>query len=69
MTVIRSASGMRIDCDTCGTHTASSNWSDQDLRDQARFVRHAERDWCGDCWAARSDTAEPAAPDDGPAAA
>lgn len=53
MTVVRSASGTRIDCDECGEHTASTSWSADDLRERASFVEHEGRDWCPDCWSTR----------------
>ena len=62
MTVVRSASGTRIDCDACGEHTASSSWSADDLRERTSFVVHEGRDWCPDCWDARDR------PDDEPPA-
>jgi len=54
VTVVRSASGTRIDCDACGEHTASSSWSADDLRSSTRFVLYDGRDWCPDCWDERS---------------
>jgi hypothetical protein len=53
VTVVRSASGTRIDCDACGEHAASTTWSAEDLRSRASFVAHEGRDWCPDCWGAR----------------
>jgi len=58
MTLVRSASGTRIDCDRCGGHTASSTWSADDLRSSARFVLHEGRDWCPDCWGGREKSAD-----------
>jgi hypothetical protein len=55
VTVVRSASGTRIDCDECGEHTASTTWSADDLRARARFVVHEGRDWCPGCWGARDE--------------
>lgn len=74
MTVIASAAGARIDCDTCGHHaTASAAYAPPSLRHETGFVLHGGRDWCPGCWAQHTEarfTRAAASPvDDGPAAA
>lgn len=51
MTVIRSASGTRIDCDNCGEHTASPELSAPQLRAATGYVRPAGQgsDFCPRC--------------------
>ena len=50
MTVIRSASGSRIDCDECAHHTAAPSLSIEDLRRTTGYVSHRGRDFCPSCW-------------------
>ena len=73
MTVIRSASGVRIDCDGCGEYTASPGFSIEVLRRATGYVHHGDRDWCPDCCkeraASRFRASEPRRGDSGPAAA
>ena len=49
MTVLASASGTRIDCDRCGSHTASPDLAVAVLRHATGFVRHDDQDLCPDC--------------------
>ena len=49
MTVVRSASGVRVDCDGCGDHAASPGLSIEVLRRATGYVQHEDRDWCPDC--------------------
>jgi hypothetical protein len=49
MTVVASASGTRIDCDSCGEHTASPDLTVDELRRVAGFVVVAGRDYCPVC--------------------
>ena len=73
MTVVRSASGVRIDCDDCGDHAASPALPIEALRRATGYVQHEDRDWCPDCsrerTASRFRSAEPKPGDSGPAAA
>ena len=73
MTVIASAAGARIDCDTCGRHATTPAYAPQTLRHETGFVLHGGRDWCPGCWNRHTETrfSRVAAPtiDDGPAAA
>ena len=72
MTVLRSASGTRIECDRCSDHAASTSLSPDQLRRESGYVRHHDRDWCPTCWNAHGSTeASMRRPprDDGPAAA
>ena len=73
MTVIRSASGVRIDCDGCREHAASPGLSIEVLRRATGYVQHGDRDWCPDCWRQRAASRLPASgprrDDSGPAAA
>ncbi|HEX5858069.1 MAG TPA: hypothetical protein VFY91_08170 [Microbacterium sp.] len=73
MTVIASAAGARIDCDTCGLHATASAYVPDTLRLEAGFVLHGGRDWCPGCWSrhteARFSRVAAAPADDGPAAA
>ena len=50
MTVLRSASGSRIDCDCCPHHTAAASLSLEVLRTTTGYVRHGGRDFCPSCW-------------------
>jgi len=50
MTVIASASGVRIDCDACGQHTTAAARPLETLRLETGFVLHKGRDWCPGCW-------------------
>jgi hypothetical protein len=73
MTVVASAAGARIDCDTCGRHATTPAYAPHTLRHETGFVFHGGRDWCPDCWSRHTEArfsrvaAHPA--DDGPAAA
>ena len=73
MTVIGSASGVRIDCDGCREYAASPGLAIEVLRRATGFVQHGNRDWCPDCWreraASRFRASEPRRDDNGPAAA
>jgi hypothetical protein len=73
MTVIASASGVRIDCDACGYHTTATASPLERLRFESGFVLHAGRDWCPDCWTGHGLAGlagrDGGADDDGPAAA
>ena len=73
MTVIASAAGARIDCDSCGSHATAAAYAPHTLRIETGFVQHAGRDWCQGCWSRHTQArfsrgaARPA--DDGPTAA
>ena len=73
MTVIASAAGARIDCDTCGHHATALASAPHALRLETGFVLHGGRDWCPRCWNRHTETrfSRVAAPpgDDDPAAA
>ena len=57
MTILRSASGTRIECDQCGEHVASASLTIDQLRREAGFVNDTERDWCPTCWESPADEA------------
>ena len=72
MTILRSASGTRIDCDECGEYAASPSLSLDVLMRATGFVRTGGRDLCPACWSEHASRSR--APDDrsggnGPAAA
>ena len=73
MTVVRSASGVRIDCDQCGQHAGAAVRSVEALRHATGYVRHRGGDLCAHCSAglttagAREPSRPP--PDRGPRAA
>ena len=72
MTVIRSASGTRIDCDECREHTGMPAPSVEALRRATGYVRHRGRDLCPSCWSSLTGAASQPSPsptDHGPAAA
>jgi len=73
MTVLRSASGSRIDCDECSHHTAAASLSPEVLRSMTGYVHHDDRDLCPGCWyrhtASHSGTSGPTPGDEGPTAA
>jgi hypothetical protein len=73
MTVLRSASGVRIDCDECAHHAAASALAIEQLRRAAGYVSDRGRDFCPSCWyehtAPRSSTSFQPSIGDGPAAA
>lgn len=50
MTVLRSASGSRIDCDECEHHVAASSLSIETLRRATGYVHSRGRDFCPSCW-------------------
>lgn len=49
MTVVRSASGTRIDCDECAEHTAAPSLSLDVLRRESGYVSDGRRDFCPSC--------------------
>jgi hypothetical protein len=49
MTVVRSASGTRIDCDECPEYTAAPSLSLDVLRRATGFVSDGSRDLCPSC--------------------
>jgi len=65
MTIVRSASGIRIDCDRCEEHAGAPSRSVEALRRATGYVTHGGHDLCPTCWA--EATAPPA--DRGPTAA
>jgi hypothetical protein len=73
MTVLRSASGARIDCDECPHHVAAPALSLDQLRSATGYVSHDDRDYCPSCWyqhtASGSGTSFQPSHDDGPTAA
>jgi hypothetical protein len=73
MTVLRSASGSRIDCDDCTHHVAASRLSIEDVRRATGYVNHDGRDLCPSCWyehtSSRLNTSRAPPSDDAPAAA
>jgi hypothetical protein len=73
MTVIRSASGTRIDCDSCDDYAAAPALSIEILQRATGYVRDDGRDFCPACWAqyttSRLGPASGAPTDDRPAAA
>ena len=58
MTVIRSASGIRIDCDGCAHHTAAPSFPLEVLRSTTGYVHDDGRDFCPSCWYAHT-TSQP----------
>jgi hypothetical protein len=50
MTVLRSASGSRIDCDECPHHAAAASLSIEALRRAMGYVNRDGRDLCPSCW-------------------
>ena len=58
MTVVRSASGIRIDCDGCAHHTAAPSFPLEVLRSTTGYVHHDGRDFCPSCWYAHT-TSQP----------
>ena len=72
MTVIRSVSGTRIDCDSCDDYATAPALSIEILRRATGYVRDDGRDFCQACWAqhtaSRLGPAAGAHADDGPAA-
>jgi hypothetical protein len=50
MTVVRSASGTRIDCDECPEYTAAPSLSLDILRRATGFVSDGSRDFCPSCY-------------------
>ena len=73
MTVLRSASGSRIDCDECAHHVAAPSLSIEALRDATGYVSYRRRDFCPSCWyqhtASGPGTSANRPTDDGPSAA
>ena len=69
MTVIRSASGTRIDCDECDDYAAAPSLSIEILRSATGYVKHRDRDYCPSCWNRNPARRFDAPQDDGPAAA
>jgi hypothetical protein len=73
MTVLRSASGSRIDCDECPHHAAAASLSIEALRRATGYVSHDGRDYCPSCWyeqaGSRFDPSFDPPRDDGPTAA
>ena len=73
MTIVRSASGIRIDCDRCEHHTGARALSVDELRYATGYVSHRGHDLCPSCGrsltAARFQTPTATRTDDGPAAA
>jgi hypothetical protein len=73
VTVLRSASGTRIECDACGSYAVSSTLPVDALRLEAGFVHRRDRDWCPGCWRDETRSRFPGGfedpRDDGPAAA
>jgi hypothetical protein len=49
VTVVTSAFGTRIDCDTCGEHTSSPDLTPDQLRRATGYTRVNGRDICPDC--------------------
>ena len=50
MALIQSASGTRIDCDTCEDYAAAPSVSVEVLRRATGDVSHGARDFCSMCW-------------------
>jgi hypothetical protein len=48
--LIQSASGTRIDCDTCEDYAAAPSLSVEVLRRATGYVSHGGRDFCSTCW-------------------
>jgi len=73
MTVVRSASGIRVDCDECPHHTAAASLSLEVLRRTSGYVAYDGRDFCPSCWyrhtAMRLGTSSHTSTDEGPTAA
>jgi hypothetical protein len=51
MTVIRSASGTRIDCDSCDEYVSTPALAIETLRRATGYLSHDDRDYCPACWA------------------
>ena len=49
VTIVRSVSGTRVDCDRCGTHAASPDLSLEQLRRATAYVHVQGTDLCPDC--------------------
>jgi hypothetical protein len=49
VSVLVSATGVRIDCDRCGQHVSSSDLSVDALRRASGFVYTGEADYCPSC--------------------
>jgi hypothetical protein len=56
--LIQSASGTRIDCDTCEDYAAAPSLGVEVLRRATGYVAHEGRDFCPECWE-RHTAAEP----------
>ncbi len=73
MTVLRSASGVRIDCDECAHHAAASALAIEQLRRATGYVSDRGADYCPACWyehtAPQSGTSFQLPIGDGPTAA
>ena len=73
MTIIRSASGIRIDCDHCEHHTGARAVSVDELRDATGYTSLSDHDLCPSCGrsptAMRIPTPTGTRTDHGPAAA
>lgn len=73
MTVLRSASGSRIDCDECVHHVVAPTLSIEALRCATGYVSDRGRDFCPSCWyertASRFGMSSSSPTDDGPSAA
>jgi hypothetical protein len=73
MTVLRSASGARIDCDECAHHVVAPTLSIEALRFATGYVSDRGRDFCPSCWyeraASRFGMSSSSPTDDGPSAA
>ena len=54
MTVTRSASGTRIDCDHCKDYAAAPRLGVDVLRRATGYVREGDRDYCPACWERRT---------------
>jgi hypothetical protein len=54
--LIQSASGTRIDCDTCEDYAAAPSLSVEVLRRATGYVSHDGRDFCPECWARHTAT-------------
>jgi hypothetical protein len=48
-TILRSASGTRVDCDRCGIHAASPDLSLEQLQRATGYVHVQGADLCPDC--------------------
>lgn len=49
MTITRSASGIRIDCDHCEHHTGARALTVDELRRAAGYISHRDNDLCPTC--------------------